>query len=236
MSKTRGSHPEAYTGKADEAESFWSALDNYYWLNQDVYTDEGKKVSAALTHFSKSAPLQAIGPGNTKKQQWPESQSALDLGLPLKPLSTPTSSRPMYSTHMGNRPFNEWYQEWSVHAARAGVDEKTRMFAFQANLPEALHNKLLGLSPQPTTLAILVDKTRLFDNAYHAYRQNRNPRNDTHSKTARTITTEEQPSTSINYANLEAAEGNITPEEKQQCFKENLCLYCAKPNHHAKDC
>ena len=77
----------------------------------------------------------------------------------------------MYSTRMGSRPFNEWYQEWSVHAARAGVDEKTRMFAFRTNLPEALHNKLLGLSPQPTTMATLVEKTRLFDNTYHAYKQ-----------------------------------------------------------------
>jgi hypothetical protein len=85
-------------------------------------------------------------------------------------------------------------------------------------------------------MAILVEKTRLFGNAYHAYRQTRNPRNDSRSKTARAVTTEERPSTSINYANLEAAEGKITPEEKQQQFKENLCLYCGRPNHRAKDC
>jgi hypothetical protein len=125
----------------------------------------------------------------------------------------------MYSTCMGSRPFNEWYQEWSVHAARAGVDEKTRMFAFRTNLPEALHNKLLGLLPQPTTMAALVEKTCLFDNAYHAYKQTRNPRHDSRSKNACAVTTEERPSTSINYANLEAAEGKITPEEKQQRFK-----------------
>ena len=55
-SKTCGSHPKVYTGKADKAKSFWSALDNYYWLNHDIYTDDSEKVSAALTHFKVGTP------------------------------------------------------------------------------------------------------------------------------------------------------------------------------------
>jgi hypothetical protein len=60
--KMRGSHLDAYTGKADEAESFWSALNNYYWLNRDVYTDQSEKVSAALTHFKVGNPSRPLGP------------------------------------------------------------------------------------------------------------------------------------------------------------------------------
>ena len=199
----RGSHPEAYTGKADKAESFWSALDNYYWLNCDVYTNEGEKVSATLTRFKvgtpaghwareyqKAAMARTLGSWATFKKSFDSHFIPADAEL--------DAANARYSTRMGSRPFNEWYQVWSVHAARAGVDEKTRMFAFQANLPEALHNKLLGLSPQPTTMAILVEKTRLFDNAYHAYKQTRSPRNDSHSKNAHAVITEERPSTSIN--------------------------------------
>jgi hypothetical protein len=242
--KTRGSHPDAYTGKADEAESFWSALDNYYWLNRDVYTDQSEKVSAALTHFKVGTPAghwareyqkTAMNRNPVSFGSWATFKAAFDTHF-IPADAELAAANSMYSTRMGSRPFNEWYQEWSVHAARAGVDEKTRMFAFRSNLPEALHNKLLGLSPQPTTMAVLVEKTRLFDNVYHAYKQTRTPRNDSRGKNARAITTEERPSTSINYANLEAAEGKITPEEKQRRFKENLCLYCGRPNHRAKDC
>jgi hypothetical protein len=219
-------------------------ITNYYWLNHDVYVDQSEKVSAALTHFKVGTPAghwarkyqkAAMNRKPVSFGSWTTFKAAFDTHF-IPADAELAAANSMYSTRMGSQPFNEWYQEWSVHAACAGVDEKTKMFAFRANLPEALHNKLLGLSPQLTTLASLVDKTRLFDNAYHAYRQNRNPRNDSCTKNARAVTMEEHPSTSINYANLEAAEGKITPEEKQRHFKENLCLYCGRPNHRAKDC
>jgi hypothetical protein len=46
-----GSTPNAFDGNLAKAESFWNALENYYTLNDTVYTNEGQKVAAALTHF-----------------------------------------------------------------------------------------------------------------------------------------------------------------------------------------
>jgi hypothetical protein len=242
--KTRGSPPEAYSGKAEDAENFWSALDNYYWLNRDVYTKDDEKVSAALTHFKVGTPAghwaceyqkAAMSHSPVTFGTWKTFQKAFDAHF-VPADAELAAANSMHSLRMGNRPFNEWYQDWSVHAARSNVDEKTKMFAFRKNLPEALHNKLLGLSPQPTTLAALVEKTRAFDNAYHLYKQNRPARSEPRGRNARTLTTEERPSAAINYANLEAAEGKITPEEREQRFREKLCLYCGRPNHRAKEC
>jgi hypothetical protein len=64
----------------------------------------------------------------------------------------------MYTSKMGGRPFNEWYQDWSTYASRSGANEDTQMFAFRKALPMALHQKIMGVSPQPTTLEGLAEK------------------------------------------------------------------------------
>ncbi|KAH8981092.1 hypothetical protein EDB86DRAFT_3087388 [Lactarius hatsudake] len=49
--KSLGVPPDPFDGKQDKAEAFWQSIENYYYLNQAMYPDEGKRVSAALTHF-----------------------------------------------------------------------------------------------------------------------------------------------------------------------------------------
>ena len=113
------------------------------------------------------------------------------------------------------------------------------MYAFRNNLPEALHNKLLGVTPQPTTLTALVTLTRAFNQAYCTYRQNRlgsSSSNNNRARNTRAVTTETNAPMPVNYANLEAYEGKITAEEKERRFREKLCFYCGAKNHHAKDC
>jgi len=45
------STPDAFNGSLAKAKSFWNALENYYILNNAVYTNEGQKVATALMHF-----------------------------------------------------------------------------------------------------------------------------------------------------------------------------------------
>ena len=75
----------------------------------------------------------------------------------------------MHSTKMGQREFNDWYQEWSTYAAQANLDEQTRMYAFQNCLNSRLHNKIVALSPQPDTMALRVEKARDLDHHWHMY-------------------------------------------------------------------
>jgi len=49
------------------------------------------------------------------------------------------------------------------------VDEATKMYAFCRALDTALYNKLLQLSPMPTTLAGLVEKAREFDKNWRTF-------------------------------------------------------------------
>ena len=69
----------------------------------------------------------------------------------------------IHNLPMGNCEFNEWYQEWSMQAQRANVDEQSKMYAFRKALNSSLHGKIVQLSPQPATLEELVTKARDLD-------------------------------------------------------------------------
>ena len=54
--KLVGTPPEQFDGTASKAESFLSALQNYYYLNEALFTDESRRVAAALSHFKVGTP------------------------------------------------------------------------------------------------------------------------------------------------------------------------------------
>jgi hypothetical protein len=70
---------------------------------------------------------------------------------------------------MENRPFSDWYQEWFTHATHSQSNEVTKMYVFCQNLPNALHTKILGVHPLPTTLAHLIELAKGFDEMWCLY-------------------------------------------------------------------
>ena len=240
--KLLGAPPEPFDGKPEKADAFWNALENYYYLNADSFTTDGKKVSSALTYFK-------IG---TSAGEWAQDQQKKALALSPVNFGTwatfksdfqkqfiPAHSKieatnAMYTSRMGTRPFNEWYQDWSTYAARSGANEETQMFAFRKALPMALHQKIIGVSPQPTTLADLVEKAREFDRVWRlysnpAFTRNSGPRN-------RAMTTEDDHIQANATTTPRPQMGKISKEEKDRRFKEKLCFYCGKANHTAREC
>jgi hypothetical protein len=49
--KALGTPPEPFDGAASKAETFLSALQNYYYLNEALYNTQSRRVAAALSHF-----------------------------------------------------------------------------------------------------------------------------------------------------------------------------------------
>jgi hypothetical protein len=49
--KILGAAPEPFEGKPEKAKAFWNNLENYFYLNEDVFNTDGKKISSALTYF-----------------------------------------------------------------------------------------------------------------------------------------------------------------------------------------
>jgi hypothetical protein len=73
------------------------------------------------------------------------------------------SIQKIHNLPIGNREFNEWYQDWSMHARQANIDEQTRMYAFKKNLNQSLHQKIVQMSPQPDTMIMLIKAARDLD-------------------------------------------------------------------------
>ena len=242
--KLKGTTPEPFDGKAANAETFLAELENYYYLNEDVYATEGRRVAAALTHFKRDSPA---GEWARDRSTAARNANPLNYGTwadfidDFKAHFVPAETQleagaMMHNYPQGNRPFNEWYQTWYTHASRAGVDEQTKMFAFRRNLNQALHNKLLTVSPQPTTLTTLVTKAREFDRLYQLYNSRAfNQRQGTRIRNS-TIPEEEPRIAASNTPNKPQQRGRLTKEEREHRFKNKLCLYCGKPNHIAKEC
>src|SRR6266571_6911688 len=204
--KMLGSPPEPFEGKSEKAEAFWNTLENYYYLNGANYTDEQKKISSALTYF-KIGML--AGEWAQDRQKTALAATPIDFGTwvdfkaSFKKHFIPEYTRleatnAMYTSRMGGRPFNEWYQEWSTYASRSGANDETKMFAFRKALPQALHQKIIGVSPQPTTLDGLAEKAREFDHIWRLYSNpsftNSHPRGPTN----RALMAEEEEATQVN--------------------------------------
>src|SRR5882757_232272 len=244
--KILGSPPEPFDGKPNKAEAFWSSLANYYYLNESSYTNEGKWVSAALTHFKIGTPA---GDWAQDKQKTALAATPIDFGtwaafgadfkkhfIPAHSALEATNA--MYTSRMGTRPFNEWYQDWSTYATRSGANEETKMFAFRKAIPGALHQKIMGVSPQPTTLDGLVEKAREFDRIWHLYS---NPAftgggRKQHDTRSRAIVADSDDAQVNATTATRPKMGKLSKEEKDRRYKEKLCFYCGKPNHTAKEC
>jgi len=149
----------------------------------------------------------------------------------------------LHATPQGSREFNEWYQEWSQHAQRTNVDENTKMFTFRNALNGAISNKIASQSPQPATLAELVERAQDLDRNWRMYakplgnqgnqRQMRNPwvhELSTENSNVEINATQGQRRT------LFKKQGKLTPKQCQYHFDNNLCMYCSKQGHKAIDC
>ena len=70
---------------------------------------------------------------------------------------------------MGMHHFIDWFQEWFTYTVQSGENKETKMFTFREALPQALHQKILGVSPQSTMLDDLVMKAREFNHIWWLY-------------------------------------------------------------------
>ena len=97
---------------------------SYYNINDALFADQSRKVAAALTHFKLGTPAgdwasdrlsTALAATPVNYGTWAEFKMAFE--TQFIPLQTQIEAiQKMYNMPMGNKEFNEWYQEWSMQA------------------------------------------------------------------------------------------------------------------------
>ena len=250
--KSLGSPPEPYDGKLDKTEAFWSALELYFYLNSGMFADDNRKIATALTYFKVRTPARewardkqktALAANPIDFGSWANFKKGYDTHF-VPAQSQLQTVQAMHNLRMGGRTFNNWYQEWSTHASRSGVDENTKMFTFRKNIPMALHEKIITLHPQPMTLKDLIEKASAFDQVWRVYHPQTSGRSCRYNAHATAMGQEEE--AQINLFQPEegdrrpsgnaATVGKVSHQEKDCRFKEKLCFYCGKPGHQVRDC
>jgi len=122
--KLLGSTPDPYDGSPAKAQAFWNTLANYYTMNDAVYNTNDKKVPAALTNFktgthggdwASDCIAEALAANPTNYGTWAQFQTAFQKQF-IPPEVQQEAIKGMHSTYMGNREFNDWYQDWTYHA------------------------------------------------------------------------------------------------------------------------
>jgi len=122
--KLLGSSPDPYDGNPTKAQAFWNTLANYYTMNNAVYNTNDKKVPAALTNFktgtcggdwASDRIADALTANPTNYGTWAQFQTAFQKQF-IPPKVQQEAIKGMHSTYMGNREFNDWYQDWTHHA------------------------------------------------------------------------------------------------------------------------
>jgi len=123
-------------------------------------------------------------------------------------------------------------------------NKATKMYAFHQALTPALHNKILQLSPMPTTLAGLVEKAwefdknwRTFTNPTRALKRFSNVRIQETSGEDSKINATTQRCMSFGCGRGHGhSHRKLSAEERERRIKHHLCLYCAKSGHRAIEC
>jgi len=246
-----GTAPELYDGQGNKALAFWNILKNYFTVNEDMFNTDHKKVASALTYFKRDTPAgewasdrmaTAIAAQPTNYGTWQAFKDAFKAQF-IPPQTELEALSKLHATPQGNREFNEWYQEWSQHARRANVDENTKMFTFRNALNGAISNKIASQSPQPVTLAELVQRARDLDRNWRMYAKplgNQGNQRQGHNPHVRELSAENSDAV-INATQGQRRppfkkRGKLTPEQRQYRFDNNLCMYCGKQGHKAIDC
>ena len=243
--KLLGSALEPFDGSSSKADAFWTSLTNYYYLNTDVYPLEDKRITSALTHFKLRTPA---GEWAKDHQEAALAASPVDFGtwkafkdafkahfIPVE--SVMNSTNVMHTLKMNNRPFSDWYQEWSTHTSRSSANKTTKMYAFRQNILSALNNKILGMSPTPTTMAHLVELTKEFDQSWRTYNTAQSQRR---CSNLRFLAPEPEDPASVALTNFPPKDGKkfkkLTNEERERRKSEGRCMYYSQKGHWQDKC
>jgi len=172
-----GTAPELYDGQGNKALAFWNILENYFTVNESTFNTDHKKVASALTYFQQDTQTSewasnrmatAIAAQPTNYGMWQAFKDAFKAQF-IPPQTELEVLSKLHTTPQGSREFNEWYQEWSQYASRANVGQNTLIFTFQNALNGAINNQIASQSPQPATLAELVEHTCDLDKYWRMY-------------------------------------------------------------------
>ena len=237
--KVLGTTLEAFDRTTSKAKGFLGALKTYYYLNESLYLDKFRRVAPALMHFKVGTPA---GEWAYDRQDTAQKQNTIDYGIwddflkafknhfiPVQ--SAQQAMNALWTVKMCNCPFHKWYQEWSTYASRSEANDAIKMYAFCQALPQGLNDKLIGVTPAPTTLNDLVKKARSFDQQWQMWRHTTGNPSTPQRNQGTCVHSNATDDANVNLADTANPHyKKLTPEQCASHLKNGECLYCGQKN------
>lgn len=159
--------PAKFNGDRDGLRSFLAELHVKLLVNKDWYADEQARLAYAVSRLEDKAHIQIlpfIADGRINLDSLKGLEKMLQNAFG-DPDPKGTAQQKLKDVRQKNRPFAEYYAEWSRYAPDTGYDDEAKRSALKTGLSEELRYHLIS-QDEESQLDAFVAQLQKLDNHY----------------------------------------------------------------------
>ncbi|TKA44817.1 hypothetical protein B0A49_13660, partial [Cryomyces minteri] len=246
MSDDRGikpKNPDTYSGGNKDLERFLSQCQLYFLLKKDDFKNSMEKVLFAGSHLRGPAAdwftpfIRDISKGQDARQ---ETRSIFGSYINFeRALEQLYGSRDRQRTAVRQLqqlkqlgPASQYTASFRRLAIDSGWNDAALITTYYSGLRDSIKDEL-SRSERPASLDDLIDRVITIDERFFERRMERGKQGSTYQPRNQQ---NRQPYYGPEPMDLSATRGPLSNKDREHRMKNNLCLYCGKPGHRAREC
>ena len=245
MSNDRGispKNPDTYAGGSKDLERFLSQCQLYFLLKGDDFKRPLEKVLFAGSHLRGPAAdwftpyIRDIARGNNARQETKELfGSFLNFEKGLEQLYGSRDKQRVVVRQLQQLkqqgPASQYTATFRRLALDSGWNDAALATQYYSGLRDSIKDEL-ARGDRPDDLDALIERSISIDERFFERRMERGR----YSGYTPNQKQPRQPYYGPEPMDLSATRGPLTPKDRDHRMKNNLCLYCGKPGHRAREC
>ena len=242
--KLRIGTPEAYDSSFETLRQWLNTVQLYLLVNEDVYNNDNKKIVFVLSYMTKGSALTwaatfwensinttgtvILGIYTNFITKFNEDFKQRDVtGTAITWLTTKQMVLKKDWTY--SPPLNQYVLEFQNHVAWANIKDPNILIGyFSTGIPPSLMQWIMSMDTIPTTIQEWYSKAIHFqtqwERAEEISKRNQCPVQHSYQSFTSTPKAKNPNAMDVNVIHI----GKLTPEERKQCIKKELCFHCQK--------
>ena len=232
--------PPTFNGDPTKARGWFNNTQLYLLVNKDIYNDDDRKIAFALSFMREGlAALWALTETEATFKRnppsfgmWNDFLDKFTTSFILENTKDQAIAWMMMTRVDKKTPLLEYISQFRNNATLSRINnEDVLINFFLRGIPPALMKKIYGMDTVPTTIKTWYQQTLCFQHVWektneivkgrpppfqYGQQNNRHKKCDPNAMDVDTV--------------------QLSKQEKDRCFKNNLCYKCKKPGHISKFC
>ena len=232
--------PATFEGDPTKARGWFNNAQLYLLVNKDIYNDDDRKIAFTLSFMKEgSATLWALTETEAAFKRnppsfgtWSDFLNRFSTLFILENTKDQAIAWMMTTKVDKKTPLLEYISQFKNNAALSEINNEDILINFfSRGIPPALMRRIYGMDTVPTTIDKWYQQTLRFQHVWEKTNEiakGRPPpfqngqQNNGHKKC------------DPNVMDIDAVQ--LSEQEREKCFRNNLCYKCKKPGHVAKLC